>query len=68
MAEAGKYIKFLSKSGAITLQLDDKGKDLATFVERNRQFKSYINLVKDSQYKETDFKSPNIGCDLREYR
>ncbi|MBA6372733.1 hypothetical protein H4J56_15020 [Colwellia sp. BRX8-4] len=67
MAEAGGYIKFLSKAGAVTLQIDDKGRRLITMVEVNKRFESYISLVKRSKYKETDFKSPNIGCDLNEY-
>ncbi len=67
MAEAGGYIKFLSKIGAITLQIDNKGRGLITLVEESNRFESYIGLVKKSKYKETDFKSPNIGCDLNEY-
>ncbi|MFT6128000.1 MAG: hypothetical protein ACJAVA_002497 [Flavobacteriaceae bacterium] len=67
MAEAGGYIKFLSKAGAVTLQIDDKGRRLITMVEVNKRFESYISLVKRSKYKETDFKSPNIGYDLNEY-
>ena len=67
MAEAGGYIKFLSKIGAITLQIDNKGRGLITLVEESNRFESYIGLVKKSKYKETDFKSPNLGCDLNEY-
>jgi hypothetical protein len=67
MAEAGGYIQFLSKTGSITLQLGEKGSHLVAMVERNKRFESYIGLVKSSKYKETDFKSPNIGCDLNEY-
>jgi hypothetical protein len=67
MAEANGYLDFISKEGMFSLQINDKGKSLLAEVERSRQFESYISLVKKSKYKETDFKSPSIGCELNEY-